>query len=120
MPCIAPQSNPLLRWKKAASHPLSRLPAQTAAACHGPRGGLREPLPRHQIRQPRHAATGKRAADAERKQRRAYGKLLLFRHKNAPPCHYCMQKGAFENALPEAESYFLVRSLVHVQLFHSS
>ena len=108
MPCIAPQSNPLLRWKNAASHPLSRLPAQTArtdcSACHGPRGGLREPLPRHQIRQPRHAATGKRAADAERKQRRAYGKLLLFRHKNAPPCTTVCRKA--RKKVPEAEITF--------------
>lgn len=74
------------------------------SACHGPRGGLREPLPRHQIRQPRHAATGKRAADAERKQRRAYGKLLLFRHKNAPPCTTVCRKA--REKVPEAEITF--------------
>ena len=94
MPCIAPQSNPLLRWKKCRQPSAEQTARTDCSACHGPRGGLREPLPRHQIRQPRHAATGKRAADAERKQRRAYGKLLLFRHKNRASLHYCMQEGA--------------------------
>ena len=103
MPCIAPQSNPLLRWKKAASHPLSRLPAQTAALAMGHAAACESPC-RHQIRQPRHAATGKRAADAERKQRRAYGNLLLFRHKNAPPCTTVCRKA--REKVPEAEITF--------------
>ncbi len=94
MPCIAPQSNPLLRWKNAASHPLSRLPAQTAALAMGHAAACESPCRAIRYASPAMQPPGKRAADAERKQRRAYGKLLLFRHKNAPPLHYCMQEGA--------------------------